>query len=98
MMATQEKGFYRVQLEPSAFPDIPRVGRNILLLIADDLGIDQCPPYLAHYATTAFPIAVDPSKAPIQTPTLQSLANAGVMFLNAWSSPVCSPTRACLYT
>src|SRR6185369_12757866 len=30
--------------------------------------------------------------------TVDKLAACGVTFINAWSSPVCSPTRACLFT
>ncbi|HXG49314.1 MAG TPA: GEVED domain-containing protein [Methylomirabilota bacterium] len=73
--------------------------RNILLLIADDVGIDQIPWYTNHHAST-FPITIS-STTPnpsVSLPTLDKLAASGVTFVNAWSSPLCSPTRACLYT
>src|SRR6185503_15803701 len=41
-------------------------------------------------ATTANPTT--------RMPTIDKLAASGVTFVNAWSSPVCSPSRACLFT
>lgn len=58
---------------------------NVLILIADDLGIDQ----LALYG-------VAPDPAP--TPNLDLMAATGVLFRNAWSQPTCSPTRATIQT
>jgi arylsulfatase A-like enzyme len=58
---------------------------NFLILVADDLGIDQ----LASYGLG--------SDLP-PTPTLDALAANGVLFRNAYSSPVCSPSRAQLLT
>lgn len=74
--------------------------RNILLIIADDVGVDQIPWYYGHYQTTDHKITVTETSTNPKTEmrTISQLANAGVTFLNAWSSPVCSPTRACLYT
>ncbi len=58
---------------------------NVLLLIADDLGVD----YIDCYKEGG-----DPAK----TPTIDSLAANGVMFRNTWAYPLCSPTRAALMT
>ena len=58
---------------------------NILLVIVDDVGLDPVPLYTAGA-----------SKATM--PNLEALALAGVTFANAWSSPVCSPTRATILT
>ena len=58
---------------------------NILLIIADDLGVDAEELYGVGYST-----------AP--TPTINSLAANGVQFNRAWSNPVCSPTRATILT
>lgn len=58
---------------------------NILLLVADDLGIDML---------TAYGVGSDLPA----TPNLDALASAGVVFRNAWSQPVCSPTRAGILT
>ncbi len=58
---------------------------NVLILVADDLGIDQ----LGLYGVVSDP-------AP--TPNLERMAAAGVLFRNVWSQPTCSPTRATLQT
>lgn len=58
---------------------------NILLIIADDLGIE---------ATPGYPIgAVKPNM-----PHLEKLANEGLIFERVWSFPLCSPTRASILT
>ncbi len=54
---------------------------NILLIIADDLGVDA----LNGYNIGSF--------KPI-TPHLDSIRNSGITFSNAWASTVCAPTRA----
>src|SRR5262245_65248854 len=58
---------------------------NILVLIADDLGVDQ----LAAYGVG--------SDLP-PTPNLDRMAAEGVLFRNVWSQPTCSPTRATIQT
>jgi arylsulfatase B len=63
---------------------------NILLLIADDLGVADIGAY------TAGPNAEPGSPPP--TPTIDSLAATGLLFREAWSAPVCTPTRGSLYT
>ncbi|MGH1365427.1 MAG: sulfatase-like hydrolase/transferase [Calditrichia bacterium] len=66
-----------VSIEPPATPtDV-----NILLVIADDIGIEATPGYAIG--------AVKPNM-----PNLQSLASRGITFDNAWAYPICSPTRA----
>jgi arylsulfatase A-like enzyme len=62
-------------------PDQP----NILLIIADDMGLDAFGPYLVG--------AESPT-----TPTLDNLAADGLIFENLWVNPTCSPTRATLLT
>lgn len=62
-------------------------GSNILLIIADDMGIDK----LASYGQVAgIPIPA--------TPRIDSLSKHGVQFENAWAQSICSPTRASIYT
>ena len=56
---------------------------NILLIIADDMGIDVTP---------GFGIS---GNLPV-TPTLDSLREKGLSFTNCWASPQCSPTRAAI--
>lgn len=58
---------------------------NILLIIADDFGVDAHGLY-----------AIGSSTAP--TPTIDELATQGVRFDRVWSNPVCSPTRATILT
>ena len=56
---------------------------NILLIIADDMGIDSTPGF---GITSDLPI----------TPTLDSFREKGLSFTNCWSAPQCSPTRAAI--
>lgn len=62
-------------------------GNNILLLILDDWGVDMSP----MDNTT-------PGVALPQLPTLQSLAEGGIRFTQAYAMPLCSPTRAAIMT
>jgi arylsulfatase B len=56
---------------------------NILLIIADDLGAE---------ATSLYPELAGDSGA-VAVPNIEALARDGLVFDNAWASPVCSPTR-----
>lgn len=58
---------------------------NILLILADDLGVDRVGAYAEH-------------PTPGRTPNIDALARRGALFRNAWSQPSCSPTRASLLT
>ncbi len=59
--------------------------KNVLLILADDIGVD----ILSVYGEgQGFPV----------TPTLDRMASEGVLFRNAWSTPKCSPTRATILT
>ncbi len=58
---------------------------NILLIIADDMGLDATPGYNIG------------SEKP-NMPHLQSLMDSGIKFTNLWSNPTCSPTRATILT
>ena len=58
---------------------------NVILIIADDLGVDV----LSRYGEGSnFP----------PTNTLNDLFDEGLLFRNAWATPICSPTRATLMT
>ena len=72
-------GSFEKRAAPEAY------GRNILILVADDLGVDM----LAAYG--------EGNDLP-RTPNLDEFARTGVLFRNAWSQPTCSPTRATLHT
>jgi arylsulfatase A-like enzyme len=62
-------------------PDID--GPNVLLVIADDLGVDVSPCYAADA---------------VSAPTIEALCRDGIVFEQAWSMPMCSPTRASILT
>src|SRR5215213_5140701 len=62
--------------------------QNILLIIADDYGADSSSLYNSTNSGASIP----------PTPNVEALARNGVVFRNAYASPVCSPTRACLIT
>lgn len=58
---------------------------RVILIIADDLGTDYCGFYPDHNDTVAIP-------------NIRSLLSRGVLFEQAMSNPVCSATRAGIYT
>lgn len=58
---------------------------NILLVIADDIGLD---------ATPGYNVGAEKPEMPI----LQDLAANGLIFDNVWANPLCSPTRATILT
>ena len=62
--------------------------RNILVLIADDFGIDSH----SLYNTTNGGATLPP------TTNINALVQSGVLFRNAYANPTCSPTRAALLT
>lgn len=64
--------------------------RNILLVLADDIGTDA----LALFN----PNTNSPGTSFAPTPNLDALARQGVMFRNCYGYPSCSPTRSCLLT
>ena len=70
-------------------PDIsfpPSGERNVLLIVADDMGIDLSKQYIP--VTGNSPVGMP------ATPTIRRLWKSGIIFHNAWANPVCSPTRA----
>lgn len=60
--------------------------RNVILIIADDLGKDYFTFYPDHENNT------------VTSTNIQRLLSRGVLFNNAWSNPLCSPTRAGILT
>lgn len=58
---------------------------NVLLIIADDLGLDATPGY-------------DIGDMKPNMPNLQSLIDSGIRFNNVWSYPTCTPTRSSILT
>lgn len=59
--------------------------QNVLVVLADDLGVD----YVTAYGE---------GSSPPPTPTIDGLAAQGVLFRNAWAYPSCSPARAAILT
>lgn len=69
-------------------PDTPATTErppNILLIIADDMGLD------------ASPVHSEGVRKP-HMPELEKLSSNGITFDNVWVNPVCSPTRATILT
>ena len=58
---------------------------NILLIIADDMGLDATPSYNIG--------SIQPNM-----PTLQGMITSGIKFNNLWSNPTCTPTRGSIIT
>ncbi len=60
--------------------------RNVILIIADDLGKEYCDIYPDHAPIT------------VNLTNVKRLLPRGIVFNNAWSNPLCSPTRAGILT
>ena len=58
---------------------------NILLIIADDMGIDACPGYNVGNIKPVMP-------------NLAQLQAEGITYDNVWATPMCGPTRATIIT
>lgn len=71
---------------------------NILIILADDLGVDV----LRINANTRTVVAQVNGKndvvGPVAMPTFSRLVASGVHFQYAWAHPACTPTRASLWT
>ena len=74
-----------VACDPNETGTQPKSSRkpNIVLIMADDLGAET----LGCYGNTAF-----------ASPSLDRMAREGARFENAFSTPVCTPTRAMILT
>jgi arylsulfatase A-like enzyme len=78
-----------VMPEPSRPREVP-ARPNVLVLVADDLGIDRVRAY-------GFQNQQGNLIAPL-TSRIDQLAAQGVLFRSAWAAPACSPARACALT
>lgn len=58
---------------------------NILLIVADDVGVEMVSAY-------------GEGERPARMPAVDRLARNGVLFRNVWATPTCSPTRATILT
>jgi arylsulfatase A-like enzyme len=70
---------------PNPPPPVPTPALNFLVVIADDVGVDKVAAYGEH-------------PRPATTPHIDRLAHEGMWFRNAYTSPVCSASRANLLT
>ena len=66
-------------------PGITSDKPNILLIIADDMGLD---------ATPGYDIGIEKP----EMPNLEKMINEGIKFNNLWSYPSCTPTRSSIIT
>jgi arylsulfatase A-like enzyme len=81
---------------------------NILLIIGDDIGMDATsdmyPGLIDNLVKQYGPSGLNHPNykmiqgRPASTPTLNSLAKAGMRFSQAWVNPFCSPTRTSILT
>jgi arylsulfatase A-like enzyme len=62
-----------------------RAQNNVLIIVADDVGVDMVGAYEEH-------------PDPAHTPVIDQLAADGMLFRNCWANPTCSPTRATILT
>ncbi len=79
----------RKTLLTTCFATLPMLAQadqpNILLIIADDMGLD---------ASTCYAVGNQQAKMP----NIQAMCDSGLVFDNAYSAPVCTPTRATIMT
>lgn len=71
---------------PGSEPAQATLRDNVLVILADDMGVERTPAY-------GFTLV---DNGP--TPVLDALAARGVLFRNAYSEPLCSPTRSAILT
>lgn len=72
---------------------------NVVVVLMDDLGYGDISAYSYLNSLSADGTAFDSTKATIQTPNIDSLADGGIMMDNFYSSSsVCSPSRFSLLT
>jgi autotransporter-associated beta strand protein len=75
---------------PAGTPDRP----NIIVIISDDGGFADWE-FMDGYIQTLNP---GQAGSPVPTPHLNSLRDRGVLFTNAYTASVCSPSRAAIVT
>ena len=67
---------------------------NLLVIVADDVGIDG----IGVYSSDDLYGHPGEGGSPGPTPNIDTLASEGILFRNAYANPVCSPTRAAMLT
>jgi arylsulfatase A-like enzyme len=89
-LASCGKATEPVVVPPVVIPPIvitPSTRPNVLLILADDFGAESSALYPALSGSGA-----------VAMPTIAALAAKGLVFDNAWTNPMCSPTRAAVLT
>lgn len=74
-------------VSPGDYPEVP-LPNNVVVIVADDVGVDMVGAYDSFYPGQPNPAY------PNTTPAMDYMAATGLLFRNAWSCPLCSPTRA----
>lgn len=72
-------------------PPADAASGNILLLLADDMGVDVSQFYRN-------PVRLETTPPAPAAPHLEALARRGIMFNRVWATPWCSPTRSAILT
>jgi arylsulfatase A len=71
---------------------------NIVLYVADDLGVGEVNQHAPEWVVTDTKLAIDPERA-IWTPNLARLASEGMRLTRSYAaSPLCGPSRFALMT
>ena len=80
-----------VIIAPTVIPETPIENNsdrpNIIVIVADDFGIDASPGYLSSR-----------TQMKANMPNLEKLIREGITFDNFWSAPSCTPARAAIIT
>lgn len=71
---------------------------NVLLIIGDDMGLELFQKYVDYFNGTSDSGDDISGVTPPSTEYIDRLAESGVTFVNAWASPLCSPSRAGMFT
>ncbi|XYH99298.1 sulfatase-like hydrolase/transferase [Sorangium sp. So ce1128] len=89
---------YSAALTPAEIAALATTRPNILLIVADDLGVDVLRINDATGEVTAQIDGPDGTVGPKRLPNLEKLIQHGMHFSRAWAQPVCSATRGSLFT
>lgn len=76
-------------------------GYNVVLIVIDDVGTDLVNSYRNDPCSSPLPTGCPGGGCPappLNQPVLDWVAQNGMRFTNAWSNPVCAPTRAQILT
>jgi arylsulfatase A-like enzyme len=71
---------------------------NILIILADDIGVDSFRVDKTKRQIVAQVDGLTSSAGPVRLLNFERLLTNGVHFESAWAHPVCTPTRASLWT